>query len=343
MQPEFDQAELQNLFTGLSERIPQLVWTAGDDGRWTWASSRWVAYTGLSGEASQGYGWQTAIHPSDRGAMVSGWRSARERGQIDVEHRLLAADGSGGARWFTTRSKPVADANGSGHIWLGTCTDIDDIKLMQKRQQPLLRQLEGRVANVVALTRFVSRHTAKTSDSLESYALHLDSRLEAIARLQVTLMRDPQAGVDLATIVTDKLLAYAVHESDRVYVAGPAVRLRGDAADLICLSVHELVMNAVEHGAFAVPLGRLAVTWTLERMAGGRALRIEWLETGIDDATASRRRSGFGTELIERVLYQQLGATALLGFDGGGVQCTIVVPLSTDIFTPERGGSNLLG
>lgn len=341
MRPEFDQVELQNLFLGLSERIPQLAWTAGDDGRWTWASPRWAAYTGLSDAASLGYGWQTAVHPRDRGAIVAGWRNARDRGEIDVEHRLLTAAGVGKARWFNTQSKPVADANGSGHVWLGTCTDIDDRKQLRKRQQPTLRRLETRVANVVALTRFVSRNTARCSESLEHYALHLDSRLEAIARLQTTLMRDPEAGVDLAAVVTDKLLAYALHESDRVHVAGPVVRLRGAAADLICLSMHELVMNAVEHGVFAVPLGRLAVTWTLESGSGGEMLRIEWLETGTRAAQASQRRTGFGTELIERVLPQQLGATTSLSFDQDGVRCTIGVPVAPDVFVPEPGRSSL--
>lgn len=335
MRPEFGQAESQNLFLGLSERIPQLAWTAGDDGRWTWASPRWIAYTGLSDEASLGYGWQSAIHPRDRAAMVSGWRNARERGEIDVEHRMLAADRGGKARWFRTVSKPVAEANGSGHIWLGTCTDIDDQKLLRKRQLPLLRHCEHRVASVVALTRFVSRHTAKNSDTLEQYALHLDTRLEAIARLQSTLMRDPQAGVDLATIVTDKLLAYALHESERIHVAGPAVRLRGEAADLLCLAIHELVMNAVEHGAFAVPLGRLAVTWTVESAAGGGVARIEWLETGASIVQTPRRRTGFGTELIERTLHQQLGVTASFEFGQNGVRCTMAVPLAADVFVPE--------
>ncbi len=341
MQPEFDRAALQQLFMGLTARIPQFVWTAGDDGRWTWASERWSAYTGLSDEASQGYGWQTAIHPSDRAAMASGWREATARGEIDVDHRVLGADRSGDGRWFNTHSRPVADSRGEGRIWLGTCTDIDDDKRLKPRPPPLLRQLEHRVVNVVALTRLVSRRMARASESLEDYMLHLDSRLDAIAQTQTMLMREPHAGVDLADLVAEKLLAHAIHEGEQVRVAGPAVRLRGAAADLTCLALHELAMNAVEHGALAMPSGRLSVAWALEAGVAGDGLRLEWRESGMAPAHPRHRRVGFGTELIERILGQQLGAEASLRFAADGVLCVIALPPCGDVFVPGAPGLDL--
>ncbi len=341
MQPDFDRAALQQLFMGLSARIPQLVWTAGDDGRWTWASPRWSAYTGLSDEASQGYGWQSAIHPGDRAAMVSGWRDARERGEIDVDHRLLGADRGGHARWFNTLSRPVAGDGGEGHIWLGTCTDIDDERSHEPRRPLLVRQLEHRVVNVVALTRLVSRRMARASQSREDDMLHLDSRLEAIAQTQTMLLREPSAGIDLADLVAEKLLAHAVHEGEQVRIEGPPVRLRGATADLICLALHELAMNAVEHGAFARPAGRLSITWTLGGDAAEGRLRLEWRESGMVVAHPRLRRAGFGTELIERILAQQLGAEASLGFTAHGALCAIALPPSRDVFVPEARSLDL--
>ena len=344
MRHEFDRAELQNLFLEISERIPQLAWTAGDDGRWTWASARWIDYTGLSDQASQGYGWMDAIDPRDRAAMASGWRDAPERGVVDVRHRLLAADRSGKARWFNTKSRPVAGADGAGHVWLGISTDVDADRLPPQRSRAAsLQDCERRIANVVALARFVSRQTASNSGNLEQCALQLDGRMEAIARLQTNLRSNARTGVDLAGIVADRLLAHAVHEGDQVHVAGPSVRLRGATADLIGLAMHELSTNAVEHGAFAVPLGGLAVSWDVESVAGGAALRIEWAESGSRVVAAPERRSGFGTELIERTLNRKLGATGSLAFAPDGVRCTISLPLTGDVLVSDEGGSGLLG
>ena len=52
----------------------------------------------------------------------------------------------------------------------------------------------------------------------------------------------------------------------------------GKAADLVGLALHELAMNAVEHGALCVPQGSITVTWRLKGKTTARVLRFEWLE-----------------------------------------------------------------
>jgi len=89
-------------------------------------------------------------------------------------------------------------------------------------------------------------------------------------------------------------------------------------------------MNAVEHSALSMQQGRIAVTWDIETAADGLSLRFEWLETGVRVADAPPRRRGFGTELIEHVPAQELGATSSLGFGRDGVCCTITLPVASD-------------
>ena len=43
------------------------------------------------------------------------------------------------------------------------------------------------------------------------------------------------------------------------------------------------------------------------------------------------QRRGFGSELIESLLNQELGTTASLAFDRHEVRCTIIMPLGADI------------
>ena len=50
----------------LMEGIPQLVWRSADEGRWTWSSPQWQAFTGQTLEESRGLGWLDAVHPDDR-------------------------------------------------------------------------------------------------------------------------------------------------------------------------------------------------------------------------------------------------------------------------------------
>src|SRR5689334_12449536 len=49
----------------LIETIPEMAWTAGPDGAAIFANRRWSDYTGLSLEATLGFGWGGAVHSDD--------------------------------------------------------------------------------------------------------------------------------------------------------------------------------------------------------------------------------------------------------------------------------------
>lgn len=330
MQREADRFGPKQLFTTLTERIPQMVWTSRDDGQWTWSNPRWTAYTGLSAEASLGDGWYLAVDPLDRAATLAAWQKATDCGVLDVEHRLTSVGCPHETRWFATCAEPLPGVDGQERSWLGTSTDIHETRLLEERHRRLLDATQQRVFNVMSLTRSVARRTAKASASLDDFTLHLDSRLDAIARTQTMLGRDPETGTELGQFVADELRAHAAHEGEQVHVSGPLVSLKGQAAGLLSLAIHELAMNAVEHGALSMQQGHIAVTWGIEKAEDGFVLRFEWLETGVVVSSASPRRQGFGTDLIEHTLKQQLGATATLGFGRDGVCCTITLPVAAD-------------
>jgi two-component system CheB/CheR fusion protein len=198
----------------------------------------------------------------------------------------------------------------------------------ERRGEQLRSELQHRVRNVLAIVRSIARRTALTSETAESYALHLQGRLGAIARAQGIAVRDPGDGVDLRDMIAEELLAQAVHEGKRLSLSGPPLRLRDKVLATMALAMHELAVNAVKYGALSNPQGRIAVSWRVET---GPALRLEWRELGGPAPDAAARRIGFGTELIERMLPYELDAAGSLSFDGDGAYCAIVVPLTTEI------------
>ncbi|MGI3776805.1 MAG: PAS domain S-box protein [Janthinobacterium lividum] len=133
----------------LIEGLPQLVWRSAAGGRWTWVSPQWVAYTGLSAEASLGLGWLDALHPADREGAMRAWGRAGADGLFRADCRILH-EGSGRYRWFQTRSTPVHGKEGEAVEWIGTSTDIDE----QIRARDVLarsrEELEARVAERTA-------------------------------------------------------------------------------------------------------------------------------------------------------------------------------------------------
>jgi two-component system CheB/CheR fusion protein len=186
--------------------------------------------------------------------------------------------------------------------------------------------LQHRVRNSLGTVRSIARRTAAASTDLEDYAAHLDGRIGAFARIQAAVTRDPTAGLDLAQLIADELLAHSAREDERLLVDGPEVRLQPKPAETLALAVHELATNAMKFGALSVPDGRIAVTWRAEDRDGAPWLILDWVEEGVPDPMQSRR--GFGTELLEQTLPYELKAEVSLVFDPNGMRCTIALPMS---------------
>lgn len=312
----------------LIEGIPQLVWRAIGRGAWTWASPQWTGYTGQSDSDSHGLGWIDMLHPEDRAVARAAWAAAEEQGGFDVEYRVRnVADG--GYRWFRTRATPVRDAGGAIIEWLGTSTDIDDLRRLQTRQELLVAELQHRVRNMLSLVRSVFSRTVETATDFDALGDHFRGRLDALARSQVIVTRSADGVVDLEELIRDELLSVGVGDGPKLSVGGPRVALDSAAAESIGLAIHELTTNAIKYGALKGAEGRVEISWSLNMgERGGRILNLEWLEQGVPMVPLNPTRRGFGRELIEQALPYRLGAQTGLEFQGGGIRCTVVLPMA---------------
>ena len=59
----------------------------------------------------------------------------------------------------------------------------------------LLAEFQHRVRNTLAVVRAIARRTADSSSTVDEFASHLDGRLNAFARTQALVTRDPEGGV----------------------------------------------------------------------------------------------------------------------------------------------------
>jgi PAS domain S-box-containing protein len=111
----------------LGDAIPQIVWTASPDGAIVHLNSKAVEYTGLQVADLAGWSWQRVIHPDDQAYAVAEWSRALAEGvPHPFEMRIRRADGA--HRWHIVRQLPLRDSAGVIESWVGTCTDIDDLK-----------------------------------------------------------------------------------------------------------------------------------------------------------------------------------------------------------------------
>jgi PAS domain S-box-containing protein len=319
-------------FRVLATAIPQLVFRSRPDGMRTWASPQWCDFAGQSFEGSVGSGWIEALHPEDREGTLKAWREAPVAGEYYYEHRVRRGS-DGEYRWHQTRAGPVNPGEPDTGDWVGTMTDIHDLRTLKDRQQLLLAELQHRTRNLLAIVQSIARQTRETSTSLDAFGTEFESRLRALSRVQSLLSRADHGDIDLRTLAEAELEAHGhgALGSGKIVVEGPPVPLPPTAAQALGLALHELATNALKYGALAQPSGRLTVSWNVEEDGPRRRVVLEWREMGVGMPERGRpQRRGYGTELIERALPYQLRAKTRLDFASDGVRCTIIAPIGAN-------------
>jgi PAS domain S-box-containing protein len=122
----------------VTDTIPTLLWSTLPDGSSDFNNQRWLEYTGLSADQAAGWGYVDVIHPEDYERRTPQWRAAFAAGEpMQDEARLRRADGQ--YRWFLHRAVPLRDEDGKILKWVGTSTDIEDLK----QAEGVLREQAG--------------------------------------------------------------------------------------------------------------------------------------------------------------------------------------------------------
>lgn len=192
-------------------------------------------------------------------------------------------------------------------------------------------ELRHRIRSTIALLLQVIRQSAHGATSIDNYVAHLVERVEAIARAQA--VADDQGSIDLHALLSEELTRYRVLEGEQLELSGPTVRFNARPGQSVALAVHELALNAIEHGPLGLDAGKLDIHWRVEDRASDQVLLLEWRESGT--ASVPPSEPGFGTETLMSMLLHELNAQTSLRHDELGTSCTIRIPWS------ERLGSVL--
>jgi PAS domain S-box-containing protein len=173
------QKQAEDELRKLVDTLPQLIWVARPDGYVEYHNQRWLDYTLLPIEWTQGYEWCQCLYPEDRPRVLAIWQAAIQTGEPYETEQRVQNGATGEYRWFLARGAPYKDAQGNVIKWIGTLTDIDD----QKRAAQILRDNETQLrvlAETVPQFVWSTRSDGYLEYWNQQYANYLQAAPEAI-------------------------------------------------------------------------------------------------------------------------------------------------------------------
>lgn len=249
--------------------------------------------------------------------------AASLEGGADYDCEIRLGDGT---RWVSMRGRVYQrDAAGRALVMMGTCIDITEARTSADRTKLLLRELNHRVKNTLAMIHSMARQTIQETSGPKSFMDAFTGRLRTLSDAHILLADRDWMGIGLMEVLEAQIGTDAVGPNARSAVAGQDMTLPPDHALGLSLILHELATNALKHGAWSQGQGNVAIDWAVEE-APERGLRLRWQESGGPEVTMPGRK-GLGLRLVERGLAKIIDSEVALEFDADGVTAKIWMPL----------------
>ena len=287
------------------------------------ANQAFLELTGYRADEVVGRNCRFLQGPDTAPADVAAIHDRLAAGEDQFTREILNYRKNGSSFWNQMSVSPVLDADGDVLYHFGSQKDITAERgdaPVDATERRLLMEVDHRAMNALALVQSIVRQTR--ADDPAEFAQRVQARVDAIAQAHRLLAQARWRGVDAGDLVR---LAIASHDG-AVRASGPAVTLPARLVQPLAVVLHELMCNAVRHGALAAAGGRVDIAW--QPASDPEAITIRWSETGGRAVTGPPPRTGFGLAMVDGILRRQLGGTVALDWNGPGLRAEMTLPFA---------------
>lgn len=228
--------------------MPQKIFTATPEGEIDYVNPQWIAFSGMPYEVLKQGGWLQLVHPDDLERNRQVWQQTIKTGEpLQLVHRFRHTDGE--YHWHTTRALPMVNAEGELAMWIGSSTDIHDVKhaeeaALQRSEQVRQPAVALENARLVEHLRVANR---RKDEFLAILAHELRNPLapmrNIVAIIKTELSENERAGEGVATL--ERQLGYMVRLVDDLLdvsrISRGKLELRRE-----CIELERIVTDAME-------------------------------------------------------------------------------------------------
>lgn len=232
---------------------------------------------------------------------------------------------------FEFRVQGVALAESGMHL-VTTIVDRSEERHRERLLRALLREVSHRSKNLLAIIQSIALQTARYSGTLDTFLHKFRGRLYSLSQSQDLITDSSWRGAYFYELVRQQTEKYLPENAHLVSVEGDDVLLTPNASLHIGLALHELIVNAVSHGALLTSRRAISVTCTRLHIDGRENLEVIWLEK-LDPSTSESMvneetlKGHFGSTVLERVVPASVNGKAQYSISDAEIRYDLTFPL----------------
>jgi len=143
-------SENSELYLRIIDQFPNPIWRAGTDTKCNFFNKAWLEFTGNKMEDEVGDGWVKGVHPQDLDACVKTYLDAfNAHEHFEMEYRIKHNDGT--YHWILDSGSPFFDDNGVFLGYIGSCYDINNLKIHSEEIQKMNQMMVDRELKMVEM------------------------------------------------------------------------------------------------------------------------------------------------------------------------------------------------
>ncbi|MET0979708.1 MAG: PAS domain-containing sensor histidine kinase [Candidatus Saccharimonadales bacterium] len=255
-------AESEQRFRFMAESLSTMIFTSKPSGELDYVSPQWTNYTGLPADLLKGKGLQAVLHSDDKDNVVDYWdRSYAAGTPIEQEVRLMRHDGV--YRWHLSRADAMRNDAGEITMWVGSSTDIEDVKAnmqkkleLEEKTEILTRQQKNLLELNAAKDEFIrlASHQLRTpATGVKMYiGMLIDGYIDQPTESQMRMLNHAYQSNDRQLHIIDDLLKVATVDAGKVLLNKELYNLEILVSDII-EELQHTVANRHQHIVFINP------------------------------------------------------------------------------------------
>jgi light-regulated signal transduction histidine kinase (bacteriophytochrome) len=201
---------------------------------------------------------------------------------------------------------------------------LRDRETAYQRQSLLLSELDHRVRTALGKIDAIVSKAATTPVSMQAFATALRHRIQAMTQTHMLLAEGKWVGTSLRKMLEEDLAPAAAGKRAAVTLRGDDVLLSPLETLAMSMVFHELLTNALRHGALCAEQGRVGIEWSTDLPKD--TLSIRWRESG-GPVVRTPATPFTGLDLVVRTIKDDLHGTVDFEFAAHGFGCEVRLPV----------------